>query len=713
MKQILIKKGKPIVVEVPAPGAREGMILVEVRASCVSPGTELAGMANSGKSLLQRAMEQPDKAKTALAQMKREGIATVWKRAQAKFDKESAPGYTAAGVVLDVGPGVKEFTKGMRVAITGVGFASHAEVAAVPVNLAVSIPEEVDYAEASTVALGAIAMQGVRRANVSLGEKVAVIGCGALGILAVQMLKAAGCAVVATDLDASRLQIAKELGADLCLNPREDDAVALATHWSGGHGVDAVLVFAATQSSEPVSQAFQMSRRKGRVILVGVAGGEYKRDEMYQKELDFLISTSYGPGRYDDNYELRGQDYPYGYVRWTEKRNMQAYLDLIAGGKLAVSGLIGTRSSLENAAEAYAKLKEGSGGFLAVLEPQGGELISEMAAASGEGEVQKYKAPKNGEKLSVAVVGAGAFVQGTHLPNLAAMSERVEVSWICSRTGPSARNAAGDLEGVQLTTHYDEVLADPGVHVILVGTRHNTHAEFAIRALRAGKGVFLEKPMCLTSEEYQEICQLVEESSAPFMVGYNRRFAPQVELIRSQLQNRVHPVMIQYVMNAGYLPKDHWTQGEEGGGRLMGEGCHLVDVIRSLVGSPVSEISCHAIRSANEALVKDDNFSLNLQYEDGSVANLIYTSQGNRSYPKETMRVFCDEKTWVLEDYLDLDVFGGPKGSHLKVRDKGHAKELERFVAAAFLGERFAIPWDEQREVWETCYQALQLCLEQ
>lgn len=714
MKQLVIQKGSPIVVEVPSPQASEGCVLVEVKASCVSPGTELAGMAASGKSMIQRAMEQPDKAKAALAQMKKEGIGAVWKRAQAKFGKESASGYTAAGVVLDIGPKVTGFHKGMRVAITGGGFASHAEVAAVPVNLVIPMPDEISYAEASTAALGAIAMQGVRRAEVSLGDKVAVIGCGAIGMLAVQMLNAAGCRVFVTDLDPERLKLAKELGADYCANPKDEDVAQLATQWSDGHGVDVAMVFAATQSSEPVSQGFRMCRRKGRVVLVGVAGGEYKRDEMYQKELDFLISTSYGPGRYDDDYELRGRDYPYGYVRWTEKRNMQAYLDLIARKSVDVNRLITVRGSLENAAVVFEKLKSGSSHLLAVLEPERGgesEIKEEPKSLTKVSAPLAFDWTQAQEKLSMAIAGAGAFVQGMHLPTLRTMEDRIKVSWICSRTGVSARSSAKDISGCQMTTNYEEILKDKSVHVVMIGTRHNSHADLSLRALRSGKGIFVEKPMCLTSDEYEELCHAVEESDAPYMVGYNRRYAPLIQRVISDLGQRIHPLMIQYTMNAGYLPPEHWTQGEEGGGRLLGEACHIIDLFRSLVGCPVKELSCQPLQSHSDALSVGDNFSLTLRYEDGSVANLIYTALGNKGFSKETMKVFCDEKIWDLDDYHTLTIYGLKKEViTLKKQDKGHTAELEAFQRAIASKKRFTIPWEELKEVWEVSYQADRLC---
>ena len=710
MNQVVIKKGGPVVIDVPSPHATPGFVLVQVKASCVSPGTEMAGMVASGQSLLQRVLKRPDKLKLVWEQMRTKGVSSVVNKAKQTLDKELLCGYSAAGEVIDMGVGVDGFHRGMRVAVAGAGHANHAEFVAVPANLVVAMPDEIDFAQASTVALGGIAMQGVRRAEVSLGERVVVIGCGAIGMLAVQMLKAAGCRVLATDLDESRLAMARELGAEASVNPTSEDAVSYVMHWSEGKGVDAALVFAATSSSEPVSQAFQMSRRKGRVVLVGVAGNEYKRADMYQKELDFVISTSYGPGRYDDSYELDGQDYPYGYVRWTENRNMKSYLDLMAMGQINVDPLIGVKELMENAPAAYQKLKAPERPMLAVLECADEEIDggddATVAAPTAE-----WKAPESGRPLQIAMVGAGSFVQAMHVPILLGLGNKVAVPWSCSRTGASARTSAALFPKCRASVDYDEVLADPAVHAVLIGTRHNTHGDLAIRALKAGKGVFVEKPMCLTHDEYIELSHQIEQCQAPFMVGYNRRFSPFAQKIKSVVENRIHPLMIQYTMNAGFLPSDHWTQTQEGGGRLMGEACHIVDLFRSLVGSPVKSMSCNPLRSKNAAALPTDNFSLTLNYEDGSVATLLYTAMGHRGMAKEVMQVFVDEKVFVNNDYLTMDVHGMPNASmSLKTQDKGHAKELEAFHQASVSDERFPIPWDELKETWEVCYQADQLC---
>ena len=545
----------------------------------------------------------------------------------------------------------------------------------------------------------------------SLGGRVAVIGCGPLGLLAVQLLHVAGCRVFATDLDERRIALAAGFGAECTGSPAAGDVVQRATHWSGGQGVDAAIVFTATSSGEPVSQAFRMCRCKGRVVLAGVAGGDYRRDEMYAKELDFVISTSYGPGRYDDDYELRGRDYPFGYVRWTEKRNMEAYLDLLARGRVLVEPLIEVRVAIDDAPAAYEKLKSPGRPLLAVLqygEPEIPPRTGEPARAAVAG---TWAPPPAGEPVGMALVGAGSFVQGTHIPTIKQMSGRVTVPWVCALTGPEARAAAALLDGSRPTTDLDEVLRDPAVHAVLIGTRHNTHGEFAARALEAGKAVFVEKPMCLTPAECERVKAAVEAGAAPFQVGYNRRFSPFAERIRRETAGRIHPLVIHYTMNAGYLPATHWTQGPEGGGRLLGEACHIIDLFRSLVGHPVAEISCTPLRSRNPAAFPTDNFTLTLAYQDGSVATLLYTALGHRDVPKERMEVHFDGKTLVLNDYLTLRAHGLPNASlALRQRDKGHAAELAAFRNAAGGGTRFPIPWDELLETWQVSWQANEEC---
>lgn len=716
MKQVVIRKGQPIVIDIPAPSLRRGTIEVELRMSCVSPGTEIAGIAASGKSLLQRAIEKPEKVREVLSGMKRSGIRSVVNKVQTQMSQELLVGYSAAGVVTDVGEGAGGFTKGMRVAVAGAGFASHAEKVVVPVNLATSIPSNVSDAEASTVALGAIALHAVRRSGASIGDRVAVIGCGPLGVLAIQMLRASGCNVFAADLDVRRLDKAACAGAQCVGNPKEEDIVNRALDWSNGIGVDSVILFTSTSSPDPLSQACQMSRQKGKVILAGIAGSIYNREDFYAKEIDLLISTSYGPGRYDAKYEIEGEDYPIAYVRWTEKRNMESYLELIDSSRVDVNSLVELRMNVDRAADVYAALSSDAKPMLAVLEypsASTGSVDSDSGSADPvpRGIARTDSRGSHGSSFNLGLIGTGSFVRGVHAPILRAMSSCFSVSWVSARTGTSAREVAGLFNGCRIGTDLNEVLLDSAVDALLIGTRHDSHAEIAVRGLKAEKSVFLEKPMCLNPGELGAIKAALASTSGAFLVGYNRRFSPFANCIREAAAGRVQPMVISYRVNAGRLAASHWTQGPEGGGRLMGEACHMIDLFRSLVGCAAVEIKCTPLQDNKKNLLSTDNYVLTISYSDGSIASLLYTSMGHRSVAKESMEVFFDGKTFLMDDYLVLKEYGVRfKENKLKVQDKGHSGEWKVFHRALMEGERFPIPWAELEETWRISWQADQIC---
>jgi predicted dehydrogenase len=699
MKQVFIKKGQVLTREVPSPTVQQGMILVDTQVSCISPGTELSGLAASSKTLLRKALEKPDKVRAALDRMKVQGVRTVLQKAQSQVEAERPIGYSAAGVVLEVGEGVRSFQVGDRAAVAGAAFARHAAQVAVPENLAVRIPDGVDFSEASSVALGAIALQGVRRAGLQLGETASVIGCGVMGLLSVQMLKASGCRVIAVDLDPERARLAKDLGADEAVASSEEDPVKCVAYVTEGYGADAVLITAATSSSEPVAQAFRIARKKGRVVLVGVAGKEYDRDAMYEKELDFVISTSYGPGRYDDLYEQGGIDYPYGYVRWTEKRNMRAYLQMIAAKQIDVARLIHSSYPVDQADQAYASLKSAESRPLLVTLNYANAAPRDLPPPRPSASTA-FSAPTEGP-LVLALIGAGAFIQGMHLPNLKKLSDRFRIRKIMDLSGAVAAQASSGAEGCEGVTDMQAVLNDPEIKLVVIGTRHNTHAELAVRALEAGKGVFVEKPMCLTESELERLKRAVHESEAPFVVGYNRRFAPHVSALRDRARRRKGPLMIHYTMNAGYIAYDHWVHTEEGGGRILGEACHLIDLFRSLVGSPAVSVSVDAVSSKTEYVQSSDNVIATIKYKDGSVCSLLYTAIGHSSASKERMEVFFDETLCVLDDYLTLSTYGCKSfGPIAKKQDKGHLNEWIVLSETIRKGGRFPIPWDELEETW-------------
>jgi predicted dehydrogenase/threonine dehydrogenase-like Zn-dependent dehydrogenase len=704
MKQVVFKGGHAACVEVPAPQLTQGQLRVDVRASSISPGTEMAGLSASGMSLWQKALANPEKLMRALDRMKTEGIASVLNRAQDAQESEGLCGYSAAGVVAAVGAGVSGFAEGMGVAVAGAGYANHASCVSVPVNLAMRIPEGVSFEDASTCALGGIAMQGIRRAEPTLGEYIAVVGCGVLGLLTVQMLRAAGCRVLAVDLNPARLELAGTMGAELLLNSAEDNAVSKVMHFCNGHGADRVILTVATNSNEPLSQAFRMCRRKGRVVLVGTVGSEFKREDMYAKELDFVISTSYGPGRYDEQYERLGRDYPYGYVRWTEKRNMEAYLELIARGSVKLDGILAGSFPVTEAARAYEALASPDRPLLVTLTYPKEEPAPPVAAAGSAPGHKKWSAPASGV-LRVGLIGAGSFVRGMHVPNLLVLNERYRVAAVCDQSGTAARQVAGKLPGCLAMTDYDALLA-AGIDMVLIGTRHDSHADLSLRALQAGKAVFVEKPMCITAGEFARLSDVIHATNAPYMVGYNRRFAPPIQKIRPFLERRVNPLMIRYLVNGGHIPYDSWVHTEEGGGRIVGEACHILDLFRSLTGAAVESIDVEGIRPRTASVRSSDNAVITVKYADGSVCTLLYTALGNSKARKERMEVFVDEQVFVVEDYARLEAFGAPCAWASRQPDKGHRAELEFFSGQVLAGIRFPIPMVELEETWRVTRQA-------
>ncbi|MHA1927505.1 MAG: bi-domain-containing oxidoreductase [Candidatus Thorarchaeota archaeon] len=696
MKQVVFQSGQPLIIDLPPPQLKKGMILVDVHASCISTGTEIVGLDSSGKSLIQKAKENPEKLKSAFIRMKSEGVFSVLKKAQNKLADERLAGYSAAGVVRSLGDDVSGFSPGMRVAIAGAGYANHAELAAVPVNLAMHIPDQVTFEEASTCALGGIALQGIRRAETSIGDYVVVFGCGALGLLTIQMLRAAGVNVIGIDLRDDRLDLAREFGSLLTLSAQDDDVVRKVIHATDGHGADRVILTVATDSPDPIRQAFEMSRRKGRVVLVGVAGMQLDRKSMYRKELDFVISTSYGPGRYDREYEENGTDYPYAYVRWTEQRNMIAYLNMILSGAVKLNSIIGKSYPVEKAEVAYQSLKEEDRPLLVLLTYSPKEDVEEAEQAkSGAWTGLETRA------LNTGIVGVGAFVQGMHIPNLNSLKDQYLVKSVCDRDGITARKAARLLveEDILIDTDYNSFL-NSDIQAVIIGTRHNTHASFAIKAMNAGKAVFVEKPMCISREEFEQIKDVLNKTNAPFMVGYNRRFAPPIQKIREITDKRINPIMIQYTMNGGYVPYDTWVHTEEGGGRIIGEACHIFDLFRSITDSEAISVSIDGIQPNTDSVHSSDNVFVTVKYSDGSVCSLLYTGLGNKKAPKEQMKVFCDEQLLVLTDYKQLVSYGVDCNWESKKPEKGHLEELQFFYNQIIEGNRFPIPLDQLEETW-------------
>jgi len=677
MKQVLIKRGKAYSEEVPAPMVNENTVLVQVYYSCISIGTEIAGVKASGESLLKKALIQPEKVTKVMNNLIKEGLSRTIKKVQGKLEEWIQAGYSASGVVIDVGSKIKDIKVGDRVACTGAGIANHAEYIEVPRNLLVKVPDGVGFDLSSTVALGSIALQGVRRADVKLGEYVAVIGLGILGQITVQLLKANGCRVIGMDLDERRIQKALKLGLDKGINSKDEDIVKMVSAFSNGFGVDAVIITAATSSKEPLSQAFQICSKKGRVVLVGVVGMEIDREDMYKKELEFLISTSYGPGRYDDNYELKGIDYPYAYVRWTEARNMEEYLKLIADKKINIKPLIEKIYKVEEASVAYEKLKTAGEKPLIVLLKYKQEKENQVLRKI---ELQHEPIKKDG-RINIAVVGAGNFAKAVHLPNLIRLKDYYNLYAIMSKTGSNAKSTAQKYGAKYATTDYMEILGDRNIDAVIISTRHNLHSGMAIEALKAGKAVFSEKPMALNKEELDKLVQTIDETRKPFMVGFNRRFSKYAREVKKHILYRINPIIINYQMNVGYIPLDHWVHTEEGGGRIIGEACHIFDLFNYFTDSEVKSISVDGITPKTRHFSSRDNSVITLKYNDGSICTLTYTALGNNQHPKEICHIYFDGKILIIDDYKKLECFG-VKTLKLKTRepDKGQYEELIEFA---------------------------------
>lgn len=686
MKQILLQGGQPVVEEVPDPVVEAGSILVRTAFSCISSGTELATLRTVSEPLWRRALRQPDRVRQVLGRVSREGLAATVRSVQDKLGTPFPIGYSAAGTVIAVGADVMEFHVGDRVAVAGSQCAYHAEILNVPRNLAVRVPDNLGLDIASTVALGAIALQGVRRTEPTLGEVVVVIGLGVLGQITCQLLKANGCHVIACDIDSERVALAQRMGADDgVLSGAESPAAVLRR--SGGMGADAVIVTAATASNEVISQAFKMCRKKGRVVLVGDVGLDINRSDMYVKELDFRLSCSYGPGRYDSSFEEDGHDYPFAEVRWTETRNMAEYLRLAGVGAISLDSLMKKRFRVEGAAGAYAELAQGASGVtMGLFEYLASDATPkhDLSLRNGAQRVE------SDGRIRLAVIGAGNFFKNAHLPALRALDSEIAIHAIVSRTGHNAKTIATQVNAKFASTDIDSVLQDSNVDAVLIATRHHLHGNLALRALQAGKHVLVEKPLAMTVDELDAIEAFYADGLAGkplLLTGFNRRFSPYAEKLKELLARRSGPLMLTYRMNAGYIPSDHWVHGTEGGGRNIGEACHIYNLMAVLTDAAVESVQALSVASRNGFLRPDDNFVATVRFSDGSVASLIYTAAGSSAYAKEHMEIFCDGQVYLLDDYVELKRAGDRKALHKSVSaDKGLLAQWQAFCAGVRTG---------------------------
>ena len=665
----------------PSPSPARGRVLVANAASVISTGTERTAVSSSGGgggSLPMRALRNPDLVLKTLQHARKHGVKETAELVKGAVASDIALGYSTAGTVLDTG-GIADFRPGQRVACAGAGNANHAEVVSVPGNLVTPVPDEVPLRDAAFTTLGAIAMQGVRRAEPSLGESVVVVGLGLLGLITVQVLTAAGCRVAGVEPVEARRELALTLGAELSLAP--EGAVAAVREWSGGAGADAAIVTAGSSSSAIVNSAVEMLRRKGRVVPVGAVGLELDRPPLYQREADVLISTSYGPGRYDPTYEDAGVDYPLAYVRWTENRNMEEFLRLLAAGKLTVEPLVDLELPAERAAEAYAAVRSDSPPLAAVLTYDG--------PAEPVREVVRLGAPRPGTAggIDVAIVGAGGFVRGMHLPNLKA-APGVRIKLVVTRRGTTASDVARSLGGAEAATDWHAAIEDAEVDLVVIGTRHDTHAEISAAALRAGKAVFVEKPLGLTREEIDDVWE-AGAGNDRLAIGFNRPFAPLAAKLGEQVGRTAGPIQLVYRVSAP-LPAGHWLNDpDQGGGRILGEACHMIDFANWLCGRP-RRVMAAALPSPPEVQTVE-SASITVEYEGGSVATVHYSGAGAGAMPKERVEVFRGGRSWVLDDFVALTSYtaDGSTTEDAREPDKGHRALLERVLDAC----RGSGPW--------------------
>jgi polar amino acid transport system substrate-binding protein len=684
------RTGKLALVDVARPRAPEGGILVETGVSLISAGTERMIVDLARKSLIEKARERPDLVAKVIDKAKREGVLATFDAVMTKLDNPIPLGYSLAGRVSEVGRTTSGFQRGDRVACAGAGYANHAELNAVPKNLAVHIPDGVSDEEASFVTVGAIALQGVRLIRPQLGDVVAVIGLGLIGQITVSLLVAHGCDVVAIDVERAKVERARARGAVAGAVGSEDDVAEIVRAASRGHGADAVVITASAPNNEPLVVAGEIARDKARISVVGAVALEIPRKTYYDKELEVVISRSYGPGRYDANYEERGQDYPIGYVRWTERRNLEAVLRAMATGRLDVKSLITHRFPFARALDAYALITGEK------PEPHLGVLLTYgEGAATAQTKPAVVPRARAGETVGVAVLGTGGFATGVLLPGLTKLP-RVRLVATVSGRGLSSRTAADKFGADGVAGSLDEVLARPDVDAVVIATRHHAHAAQAARALDAGRDVFLEKPAAIDEDGLAALGRAVERSTARLMVGFNRRFAPFATSVAQTFAGRRAGLVMSARVNAGKIPKDSWiVERSEGGGRVIGEGCHFVDLLSYWAGAPPVRVTAHAI-GAGGGYESEDNLIVGLTFADGSVGTILYTAMGDPSASKERYEIFGEGKLAVIDNWRTLAVTakGKTRTTRALRADKGHQAGLRAFFAACASGAKSPIAWE-------------------
>lgn len=674
MNQAFIHKGTVTLQKIPEPTIQEGFVKIEVAYSCVSTGTEMISIKRSRNSIIKRVIDDPRKMLEIVDVVKNRGLRSAKTKIYSATAGLNSIGYSVAGRIIELGKGVDDFKVGDLVSAGGSGFAVHAEVVVVPKNLVVKLPVGLDLKYASTGTIGAIALHGVRRADLRIGEYGVIYGVGLLGLLALQILKASGVRTACIDINNKRLELGKELGADLVVNPLEEDPVLSIKNWTSGFGTDAVIFMASTDKDEPLSQSFRMCRRKGKVVLVGVSGMNINRSDIYKEEIDFLISSSYGPGRYDNNYELNGNDYPYAYVRWTEKRNMSEYLNLINGKKLNLDKLSPKIYAIEDIAQAYNLIENyPDDHILTILDYKD---LDEKFKQNSYG--IKSRIIFSEKKICIGLIGAGNFALNTLLPIIIENKDKFYLKTIVDSAGDKAVNASKLFHAEKASSNPDDILNDPDINLVVICTRHNSHTEFVIKGLEQNKHVYVEKPLATTLNELDLIEKFYKENNIitlPILiVGFNRRFSVFAKEIKYALEKRSSPVLLRYRMNAGYVPYDSWIHQD--GGRIVGEACHIIDLIQYLTEAEVVDYAVSSINPNMGKFKSSDNRSIMLALTDGSVASIDYFSCGSNKLSKEYLEVYFDNKSIIMDDYKRLIGYDiKMRALQSSIQEKGHKEE--------------------------------------
>ena len=710
MKQILqnLSTGATELAEVPCPVSKPGHVLIRTRQTLVSAGTERMLVEFGKGNLFAKARQQPDKVRMVVDKVKTDGLLPTLSAVRNKLDQALPMGYCNVGTVIGLGEGVSGFKPGDRVASNG----KHAEVVSVPMNLCATVPDSVTDEAAAFTVLGAIALQGIRLAQPTLGETFVVTGLGLVGLLTVQLLRAHGCRVLGIDYASEKLDLAQQFGAEVVDLAAGQDPLPEALRFSRGRGVDGVIVTAASKSNVPIHQAAQMCRKRGRIVLVGVVGLALSRADFFEKELTFQVSCSYGPGRYEPNYEEKGHDYPVGFVRWTEQRNFEAVLDMLADGRVDVQPLISHRFSFAEAEHAYA-LVGGGAPSLGILLQYPNPMNKPDASLLSRAVRLNPPTPDLG-KVSVAFIGSGNYAQGVLIPAFKAAGAHSKT--VVSANGVSGTHTGRKFGFEETTTLADSVFADRAVNAVVICTRHDSHAALVCRALEAGKHVFVEKPLALTPEELEAIkavfLRALAAGHAPIlMVGFNRRCAPQVMKMKSLLAATNGPKAMVMTVNAGYIPPEHWVNDRQvGGGRIIGEACHFVDLLRHLAGAEIVNTQALSLRQ-EDMPATDDNASVSFQFADGSIGTVHYFANGHKSFPKERLEVFCDGRILQLDNFRKLTGYGWPGFGKFNVwrQDKGQSQCAAAFMSAVASGGEAPIPFEELIEVSQTTINVAEL----